>query len=195
MKIKGEELIAKWRRAKSVVDNRGLGEIGGIVRHAGYDVLIDGFSVCNFYERGTYLRYYAGNEDSKWKLYDSIGLEPNKYPIKVSDIDPNGEYEIEKQESIAERFEKGLIKCDRFAVYNTNNLVGYFSTFEEADNAARNLCQKLIDSRNNDRDCARYYETKVQNDAQLASERVELRYYPWYNYQNHPHFVSVEPAK
>ena len=193
MKIKGEKLIEKWRRAKSVVDNRGLGEIGGIVRSAGYDVLCDGFSCCDFYEKGTMLRYYANTYSGPWHLYDVIDLGEAK--IKIEQIDPNAEYEVKERLSVAEMFERGLLACGRFAVCNTSKVVGYYTSFEDADNYARKLCQEMIDSRWNDRDCIRYYETSVRNDAQLAMEGGEIRHYPWYNYQNHPHFIAVYPTK
>ena len=193
MKIKGEKLIEKWRRAKSFVDNRGLGEIGGIVRRAGYDVLTDGFSFCDFYEKGTWLRYYANTYSGPWHLYNVIDLGEAK--IKIEQIDPNAEYEVKERISVAEMFERGLLACERFAVCNTNKVVVYYTSFEDADNYARKLCQEMIDSRWNDRDCTRYYETSVRNDAQRAMERGEIRHYPWYNYQNHPHFIAVYPTK
>ena len=193
MKITGKELIAKWEKARAVVNDRGLGEIGGIVRRAGYDVMVDGFSCCDFCERGTMLRYYANTFSGPWHLYDVIDLGEAK--IKIEQIDPNAEYEVKERISVAEMFERGLLACGRFAVRNTNKVVGYYTSFEDADNYARKLCQEMIDSRWNDRDCTRYYETSVRNDAQMAMERGEIRHYPWYNYQNHPHFIAVYPTK
>ena len=199
MKVKGIDLIAKYNRAKSVVaraSNR-LGEIGGMVRSQGYDILIDGFSCCDFYEKGTYLRYYANNIDSPWHLAPCIKIGENT--LDIAAIDAEAEYEIEEQLSVAEQFEKGLLNCNRFGVYKSSDLgsscVGIFSTFEEADKYARNLCQAYIDSRFTDRDCTRYYMHSVQNDAQLAAERGELRYYPWYDYKGHTSFISVSPSK
>lgn len=97
MNIKGKDLIAMWNKANAVVSpiNR-LGEIGGIVRKAGYDVLYDGFSVCDFFEKGLWLKYVADNCDTapRWRLANSIKMSGRVF--LVANIAPEADYKIEQ---------------------------------------------------------------------------------------------------
>lgn len=98
MNIKGKGLIAMWNKANSVVSpiNR-LGEIGGIVRKAGYEVLSDGFSVCDFFEKGLWIKYVADNCDTapRWRLANSIKIMGRVF--MVENINPEADYEVEER--------------------------------------------------------------------------------------------------
>ena len=194
MKIKGTELVAKWQKAKDVVNNiNRLGEIGGILRGKGYDVVLDGFSCCTFLEKGSKLMFFADSCDSSWHLVQGVYLNDER--IDLHEIKPDAEYEISKRLSVAEMYDQGLLDCERFAMCNTDRIVGYFDSFNNADACARNMCKKLIDSRFEDKSLTRYYETSVHNDAQRACEAGAIRFYPWYNYQGHEHYISIIPWK
>lgn len=207
IKIKGSELLAKWQKASKIVASRGrqLGEIGWLIRENGYDVHSDGFNCGTFSERGIDVWYQHNNFGGVWKLTECINIGGSKYRVPVGErkswvnnyIDAEKEYDVEIVLSLAEQFERGLIKTTKFRVsketYKTTNDHVYFDTFEEADKYAQELCQKLIDRRNlpTERDVKGYYYTSVRNNVQLAKEHRELRHYTWYDYKDHPHWVRV----
>jgi len=208
IKIKGSELLSKWQKAAKIVASRGrqLGEIGWLIRNNGYDVHMDGFSCGTFSERGIDIWYNYNNFDGEWHLVPVINICRDKYYVPVGEkksylkyIDLEKEYDVEVVLSLAEEFERGLIKSTKFRVsketYRTTNDHVYFDTFEEADKYAQELCQKLIDRRNlpTERDVRGYYYTSVRNNVQLAKEHRELRHYTWYDYKDHPHWVRVAP--
>lgn len=209
IKIKGSELLAKWQRAAKIVASRGrrLGEIGWLVRNSGYDVHSDGFSCGTFSERGIDVWYKYDNFDDVWHLEPAIHIGGKKVNVPVGErksylnyIDEEKEYDVEVTLSVAEKFERGIIKPTGFRVseetYRATYDHRYFDTFEAADKYAQELCKQLIDRRNlpTERDVRHCYATSVKNDVQLAKEHRELRHYLWYDYQNHPHWVSVIPC-
>ena len=198
MKIKGAELLKKWNAANAVVSNiNRLGEIGGIIRNAGFDVETDGFSVCRFRAKGMRVSFLADNCDTapQWTLSKGICLRSIRDPLHIENIQPEAEYEVEELLTVAQEFERGDYNGYNFEVCDTRDHISTFASFEQADEYARTVCQSRIDSRWKDRDTTRYYWTRVENDEQMANERWVIRYYPWYSYNGHDYYISVSPVK
>ena len=210
IKMKGSEILKKWNLAANVVANKcsKLGEIGDYIRSHGYDIHSDGFSCGVFSERGIDIWYNYNNFDGAWHLVPKINIGHQKFDVLIGErknwpsihyIDEDAIYDVPVELSLAEKFERGLIKQpEYFRVSHESGRSSlehrYFKTFEEADKFAQKECQELIDRRFEpaNRDVRWCYETSVRNDAQLAKEHRELRHYPWYDYQNHPHWIAVD---
>lgn len=194
MKIKGLELVKMWNEANAVISKISrLGEIDGIIRNAGYDVLVNGFSVCKFLQKGTWIGFTADNCDTapKWRLSKAVSLEGN--PLYIERISPEAEYDVGERLSVAEKFLRGDYNGYKFVVRDTEKDIASFECFEKANEYARKVCQSRIDSRWEDRSTSRYYMTTVVNNPQKAIERDEIRHYPWYSYNGHNYYISVIP--
>ena len=209
VKMNGSEILDKWSLAANVVAYKctKLGEIGSYIRSQGYDICSDGFNCGVFSERGIDIRYNYNNFDGAWHLVPKVYIGHQKFDVLIGKrenkpfihyIEESAVYNIPVSLSLAEKFERGMIRHpDFFRVSRESGRSSLkhrqFKTFEEADEFARKECQILIDSRlaPANRDVRRYYETSVRNNAQLAREHYELRHYPWYNYPNYPHWIAV----
>ena len=210
VKIKGSELLEKWKKAAKIVAAKGrnLGEIGSYIRSHGYDIHSDCFSCGVFSERGIDIWYDYNNFDGAWHLVPKINIGHQKFDVLIGErknwpsihyIDEDAIYDVPVEYSLAEKFERGMLKQpDYFRVSNESGRSSlehrYFKTFEEADKFAQEECQKMINRRDNptEWDVRCYYETSVRNNVQLAKEHRELRHYPWYNYKgDYPHWIAV----
>lgn len=212
LKIKGSEIIARWNKAKELTDKigRSLGEKGGYFRSNGYDICYDGFNICTFECKDIDLSFSAYNwtDDNHWELKNAFYVEDREHYAErqswmhekspKSLIDPEKEYEFKHNYSLAECFEKGIIKPNRFKVTNeSNKTIGewrYFDSFEMADEYAREECQRRIDRRFNDPSCRQYYMTSVRNNVQDAKECKELRHYSWYQIDLRDFWITVKPC-
>lgn len=206
IKIKGSEVIERWNKANELTKKlgRSLGEKGYYFHRNGYDVWYDGFNICTFGCKDIKLSFSAYNwtEDHHWEMKTRVNIGGKEIYIhdkwSKNIINPDAEYEFEYNYSLAQMFEKGIIKPTRFKVTNeSNKAIGewwYFDTFEEADKYAREECQKRIDRRFNDPSCRQYYMTSVRNNEQDAKECNELRHYSWYQIDLKDFWMTVRPC-
>lgn len=211
VKVKGSEIIERWNKANELTKKLGrkLGEKGYYFRQNGYDVWYDGFNTCTFSCKDIKLSFHVYNwtDDSHWELSKKIHVEDRDKYIEREDwmyeysdqfIRPEREYEFEHNLSIAELFEKGIIYPKRFKVAEESpKALGgwmYFDSFKEADEYAKNLCQRYIDRRFNDHSRRQYYMTSVRNNVQGAREHYELRHYSWYKIDGRDFWITIKPS-
>ena len=67
-----EDIKQEINETQKLVNGRGLGEIGDMLRYKGYFVSYNGFSVCNF-SKG-HIIYVASCNGGKWQLSDKFSL-------------------------------------------------------------------------------------------------------------------------
>lgn len=71
-----QKLLGEYEKAKRAIASApSLGEIGNLIRLAGFQCSYNGFSVCNFF--GRYAIMKASNYDSKWVLSPEISFIGN----------------------------------------------------------------------------------------------------------------------
>lgn len=211
-RMKGIEIIALWEKARQSVKSIGGhpgGEIGDGLRRNGYAVCYNGCSVCDFIEMNLHISYSADCCGRPWTLSNWLWIYPytddRRGHVKISDIDPEKEYEIVDNPSLAELFDAGRLKIQSmegeslFTVSDNGGRYYHekksFNSFEQADAFAKKLARDEIDRLNKDKELRRYTSTKVENDALRAKEKDELRHYQYYNYQNHRYWISVQPVR
>lgn len=200
--MKGAEIIERFKKAEKLVAQRAgrIGEIGDFLRHHGYLVGWDGFSVCDFGEQDVHLRYSADCCARPWQICSHIVYgEWGGGTVLVSQIDPIADYEVPPFLSMSERLEKGLIEPKAFGVFEVTNstrkLVGRASTIEKADEIAKHLCHDKIQRLRKVPDLRRYTASSAENNAFLAKERMRFRHYEAYNYDGYPIVFAVEDIK
>lgn len=198
--MKGSEIIARFEKAKAIVEKRGrqLGEPGDYLRSSGYDIEVDGFNVCTFCERDVKLSYIASNCGRPWGIADCVFIGCDK--MLLGEVEPDMDYDVPSNLSRIEMLEKGLIKPKSFEVYEIgggapDRLCGRFDTFEKADQQARRLCQEDIDRSKKDSHFRPYTPCGVNNYEILAKERGELRHYRSYCYQGHEVWFAVKDVE
>lgn len=198
--MKGAEIIERFRKAENWVAQRAghLGEIGDFLRHHGYLVDWNGFSVCDFGEQDVKLRYSADCCGRPWQIRSRIAYG-NADELLVSQIDPAADYDVPMFLSMSERLEKGLIDPKEFGVFEITNrtrkLGGKASTIDKADEIAKRLCQDTINRYRNDRDLRRYTESEAKNNSFLAKEQGVFKYYRAYYYDGYYVTFVVEDIK
>lgn len=197
--MKGSELIALWEAAnKAVVSAHAQagGELGDYIRNR-YDITYNGCSVCYFKEKKLKLCYGADCYDNPWTLrkFVRIGL-CSEDSIRVSEIEPEKDYDVGVDKSIAEEFAEGTFKPTQFVVLNEGfrsiKSKQVFDSFDAADAFAQRTAQEEIDICRRDSMWRKYTASSVRNDVQRAREHGELRHYEYYNYDGHRWWVSVK---
>lgn len=197
--MKGSKIIALWQAADKAVASahaQAGGELGDYIRNR-YDITYNGCSVCVFKEKKLNLCYGADCYDNPWTLrkFVRIGL-CSEDSILVSEIEPDKDYAVEADKSIAEEFEEGTFKPKQFVVLNEGfrsiKSKQVFDSFDAADAFARRTTQEEIDICRRDSTWRRYTASCVRNDVQRAREHSELRHYEYYNCDGHRWWVSVK---
>lgn len=198
--MNGSEILQRFAEAKAVVEKlyHQLGEPGDYLRGNGYDIEVNGFNVCTFGERDVKLSYIADNCCGRpWGICERIFINGRK--TSVDDIDPDRDYDVPRNPSVAELLETGSIKPRAFLVYDLGSgqekKVGEFESFERADAYARHCCQQEIDRLRKDRDWRPHAAREVRNDPLRAKEKEELRHYETYNYEGHRYWFAVKAAE
>lgn len=196
--MKGSELIALWEAAnKAVVSAHAHagGELGDYIRNR-YDIAYNGCSVCDFKEKKLKIRYSANCCGNPWTLGKFVKIgDIVTSSLRVGEIEPEKDYDVGADKSIAEEFADGTFKPTKFVVINEGSRSikskQVFDSFAEADEYAKRTTQYEIDACRRDSTWRRYTASCVRDDAQRARERGELRHYEYYNYDGYRWWVSV----
>jgi len=200
--LTGRQILGLYEKAKKAVENAHAmagGELGGYLRGT-YDIGGDGCSVCSFKEKGICLSYGADCCGTPWKMNKFVWLpKDSDRPTPIDKIDPNATYDIPKRFSVAEQFNRGILKPECFMVRDYGGqrecFRNWYDTFEEADRQAQRVAQENIERLKRDPVWRCYTASGVRDDVQRARERYELRHYEYYVYdRRYRYWVSVEPA-
>lgn len=195
-----ETIKEKVAETKKLVDGKGLGEIGGMLRNRGYFVSYDGFSVCNFSKDGI---IYSAHCDGRWLLTDSyeVYLANGKmsssfslYGGKSTDGDKFFEVVVGHITKLGRReTEQDLLpsyKKFRVRTYASKYLetIATFTDFEEAKKFAYDTA---VEKANNvSRDLRMYANT---NPRDCGEDYDMLACFVWYKYdRGSEHLVFVQ---
>lgn len=202
IKIKGSEIINRWNKLNDLVKTLGksLGEKGWFFREHGYDVTYDGFSVCHVECSDIKLRFDVSNCcDSIWKLskkvmgHGFIGYIKDKYS---SAINPDKEYDVPLNLSIAKKVESGYIKPKRYIVTDNGRRkykkLAAFSDLNDAQNFAEKQFNEQVERISKDRDLRQFCYARFQDSWHTAKEKGEIRHYAYYNYKGSCSWIAIE---
>ena len=194
-----ETIVKEINETKSIVNGRGLGEIGSALRYRGYFVSYDGFSVCNFSKNG--ILYTATNRDRSWSVTDNfkvylddntISKEFTLYNSNRTKLDRDFERIFGKVRKLGKRTtEKDLLSTyKRFRVRTygskTLNTIAYYDNFEDAKNFAKE--ESIKRAKETPRDLQRFAFT---NPIDISDDYDLLAGYKYYQCGNSEFLVYV----
>ena len=198
-----EEIKQEINETQKLVNGRGLGEIGDMLRYKGYFVSYNGFSVCNF-SKG-HIIYVASCHNGKWKLGDkfSLYLENGKISRTFYINNPTKTLNIEYLERIVgsnpklgyrvtEMDKLHTYKRFRVRTYGAKYLetIAWFDDFESAKKFAYENAKER--AKNTPKDLKRWAYLEPKD----MSETFDyLACYKYYEYSNSAFFVFVQGEK
>lgn len=198
-----EELKEEIAKTKKLVNGKGLGEIGDMLRNNGYFVSYNGFSVCNF-SKG-HIIYRAHCNLGKWELLDdfrlylendkvskSFYLDKGPLPYRIDCLEriignnPKLGYRVTEMDKLH------TYKRFRVRTYGAKYLetIAWFDDFESAKKFAYETAKER--AKNIPNDLKRWAYTTPKD----MSETFDyLACYKYYEYSNSAFFVFVQGEK
>ena len=192
--------------AKSIVNGRRCGEIGGSLRSYGFFVGYDGFSCCDFSKGCVSFSAHYNYDKSEWVVeWANIFLADGSLShFRVSTGLDNGYLDIENDyEAILADCELGkrVTEKDLVDTYTTFRVrsyrprelstLEYFDNFEDAKKYAFETAKKYAEGVVDDR--RRY---AYRNPVDISDKHDYLAAYMWYKYdRGSEHFIFVQGEK
>ena len=195
------QLRKEYNETASLVNGRGLGEIGDFLRSKGYFVGYNGFSVCNF-SKG-HIIYSATTTCGKWELRKRIELfrkgDATTKSINIDSKDDSAHTLDNLEIMLGTNTELGyrVTEKDRLSRYNrfkvgieTPRTYEPLRVFNNFDDAKKYAYDKAVELAKNVSGSNRQWARTNPTDKSDTYDK--LAHYVFYSYQGYEHAVEIE---